>query len=47
MLGVLISAYSVIYINLGVEYALQGVKLAVMIIYMTEYLSKKKCADKR
>lgn len=39
--GLLIAGYSLIYINLGVGYVLQGVKLAVMIIFMTEYLSKE------
>ena len=37
--GILITLYSAIYINLGVGYALQGFKLAVMIIFFTEYLS--------
>lgn len=37
--GVLISIYSLIYVHLGVGYALQGLKLALMIIYLTEFLS--------
>lgn len=39
--GLLIAVYSIIYIDLGVGYMLQGIKLAVMIIFMTEYLSEE------
>lgn len=39
--GLLIAAYSIIYVDLGVGYVLQGIKLAVMIIFMTEYLSEE------
>lgn len=39
--GLLIVVYSIIYIDLGVGYVLQGLKLAVMLIYMTEYLSEE------
>lgn len=39
--GLLIAGYSIIYIDLGVGYVLQGTKLAAMIIFMTEYFSEE------
>lgn len=44
--GILIAAYSIIYIKLGVGYVLQGVKLAIMIVFMTAYLSEKGAVTK-
>ena len=35
--GLAIAGYSIIYIDLGIGYVLQGMKLAVMIVFMTEY----------
>lgn len=39
--GLVISGYSFIYIEHGFGYVLQGVKLAVMIIFLTEYLCER------
>ena len=38
--GLLIAGYSIIYMNQGLECVLQGLKFAVMIIFLTEYLSE-------
>lgn len=37
--GTVISLYSFLYVSLGIVYALQGLKLALMIVYLTEFLS--------
>ena len=44
--GIFISIYSIIYINRGMGYVLQGVKLATMIIFMTEYFLEKESLTK-
>lgn len=45
--GLAIAGYSIIYIDLGIGYVLQGMKLAVMIVFMTEYLSEKHAMTKK
>ena len=39
--AMLISIYSLIYINLGISYALQGIKLAILIVFFTECFRNK------